>query len=312
MSLNDHYWVKPLGSSLNWDDVNVFTNDFAEDFSVLQDTNQFNSFFPSASTGGDLPKRWIIKEGKRYLIKDSVGLSVQQSLNEVFATAIHASQQRTRYVSYALVQQPDTDRLACSCACFTSDALKFIPAWDLVGRDSLANATPLFESFIARTIEGGIKEDAVRDFLDYQIVTDFLLSNVDRHLNSFGVLRDTSTLDFVGMAPLFDSGNSMFYQNPLMAKSAIELLKLQTHGFFTTERRHVEYVRNLGCVDVSLLPTEEDAKFLYAQDKVLHATGYDAMIAYGYRRKMEFLQELQNGVSFGKLNERLLSESKNR
>jgi hypothetical protein len=73
----------------------------------------------------------------------------------------------------------------------------------------------------------------------------------------------------------------MFYQNPLMAKPAIELLKLQTHGFFTTERRHVEHVRNLGCINISLLPTEEDAKLFYAQDKVLHATGYDAIIAQG-------------------------------
>ena len=157
-----------------------------------------------------------------------------------------------------------------------------------------------------------MKEDAVRDFPDYQIVTDFLLSNVDRHLNNFGVLRDTSTLEFVGMAPIFDSGNSMFYQNPLMAKSMMGLLKLQTHGFFTTERRHVEHVRSFDCVNLSQLPTQEDAKHLYAQDKVLHATGYDAMIANGYRRKMEFLQELQNGVSFEKLYERMLSESKNR
>ena len=96
-----------------------------------------------------------------------------------------------------------------------------------------------------------------------------------------------------------------------MANSAIELLKLQIHGFFTTERRHVEQVRNLGCVDVSLLPTQEDVKFLYAQDKVLHATGYDAIIAQGYRWKVAFLEELQSGVSFGKLYERMLSESKN-
>lgn len=312
LSLNDHYWVKPLESSLHWDEVSLFSNNFSESFSVLQDTNRFRSFSPSASTGGDLPKKWVIKGGIRYLIKDSVGLSVQQSLNEVFATAIHASQQQSgRYVPYELIQEKTNGRLACSCACFTSNVLEFIPAWDLVGSESLAKSSPLFSRFIAKAIEGGLGEDVVYSFLDYQIVTDFLLSNVDRHLNNFGVLRDTYSLDFVGMAPIFDSGNSMFYQNPLMAKSAIELLKLQTRGFFTTERRHVEHVRNLGCVDVSLLPIEEDAKLLYAQDKVLHATGYDAIIAQGYRWKVAFLEELQSGVSFGTLYKRICSEVRN-
>lgn len=249
--------------------------------------------------------------GIRYLIKDSVGLSVQQSLNEVFATAIHASQQSTSYVPYTLIQEKNSSRLACTCACFTSDALEFIPAWDLVGSESLAKSSPLFEQFITKASEGGLEKDAVHAFLDYQIVTDFLLSNVDRHLNNFGVLRDTHTLDFVGMAPIFDSGNSMFYQNPLIAKTPMELLKLQTHGFFTTERRHVEHVRNLGCVKVSLLPTEEDAKLFYAQDKVLHATGYDAIIAQGYRWKVAFLEELVSGISFGTLYERICSEVRN-
>lgn len=46
-------------------------------------------------------------------------------------------------------------------------------------------------------------------FLEYQILT-----NTDRHLNNFGVLRDTHTLKSIGMAPIFDSGNSIFWQNP--------------------------------------------------------------------------------------------------
>jgi len=231
--LNDHYWVKPLESSLQWDEVSLFSNNFSESFSVLQDTTRFSSFCPSASTGGDLPKRWIIKEGKRYLIKDSEGLSVvQQILNEVFATAIHASQQSGRYVPYELVQEKTNGRLACSCACFTSNVLEFIPAWDLVGSESLAKSSPLFGRFIARAIEGGLGEDEVYSFLDYQIVTDFLLSNVDRHLNNFGVLRDTYSLDFVGMAPLFDSGNSMFYQNPHYGQFCDRTLEVADPWFF--------------------------------------------------------------------------------
>lgn len=313
LSLNDHYWVKPIGSNLTWDAVNLFTNDFADSLSVMHilsgNYSGVSSFSPSASTGGDLPKKWVIKEGKRYLIKESAGLSIQQSLNEIFATRLHESQKRMPYVSYSLVEEGESQKIACSCECFTSDTREFIPAWDLVGRETLAKDEPLFEDFVTRCVVGGLQEDAVRAFLDYQIVTDFLISNVDRHLNNFGVLRDTHTLDFVSMAPIFDSGNSMFYLHPPMAKATADLLKIKTHGFFSSERRHIEHVRDFGCVDLSAVPGKEEAERLYAQDKVLHDTGYDRMIAFGYEQKTAFLREMQRGTSFGKLLEKEISQS---
>ena len=42
-------------------------------------------------------------------------------------------------------------------------------------------------------------------------MTDYLFSNVDRHLNNIGILRDPNSLKFIDFAPIFDSGNSMFY-----------------------------------------------------------------------------------------------------
>jgi len=41
---------------------------------------------PAASTGGDMPKRWVIQDGERYLIKEPERLMFQQAINEVFAT----------------------------------------------------------------------------------------------------------------------------------------------------------------------------------------------------------------------------------
>lgn len=32
--------------------------------------------------------------------------------------------------------------------------------------------------------------------------------NKDRHFNNFGVLRNTETLEWLGMAPIYDSGSS--------------------------------------------------------------------------------------------------------
>jgi hypothetical protein len=43
------------------------------------------------------------------------------------------------------------------------------------------------------------------------LITDFLLANEDRHLNNFGFIRNVETLKFVGCAPLFDQGNSLWF-----------------------------------------------------------------------------------------------------
>ena len=47
--------------------------------------------------------------------------------------------------------------------------------------------------------------------LDQMLVVDYLLANEDRHLNNFGLLRDPETLEWLGMAPIFDSGTSLGY-----------------------------------------------------------------------------------------------------
>ena len=48
-------------------------------------------------------------------------------------------------------------------------------------------------------------------FLDRMIVLDYLILNEDRHLNNFGALRNAETLEWLGMAPIYDSGSSLGY-----------------------------------------------------------------------------------------------------
>ena len=43
------------------------------------------------------------------------------------------------------------------------------------------------------------------------MVFDALIHNTDRHLNNFGVLVDNESNRILGPAPLFDHGNSLFY-----------------------------------------------------------------------------------------------------
>ena len=47
--------------------------------------------------------------------------------------------------------------------------------------------------------------------VDQMIVLDYLIANEDRHQNNFGLIRDANTLDWIGAAPIFDSGSSLGY-----------------------------------------------------------------------------------------------------
>ena len=40
---------------------------------------------------------------------------------------------------------------------------------------------------------------------------DYLIANEDRHFNNFGVLRNAETLEWIGPAPVYDSGSSLGY-----------------------------------------------------------------------------------------------------
>ena len=43
------------------------------------------------------------------------------------------------------------------------------------------------------------------------IVLDYIIANEDRHLNNFGLLRNAETPEWLGFAPIYDSGSSLGY-----------------------------------------------------------------------------------------------------
>ena len=68
------------------------------------------------------------------------------------------------------------------------------------------------------------------------ILTDFVISNTDEHFMNFGVLRDTDTMKLLGPAPVFDSGNSMFFaEDRRTPYTRTELLERKITSFYQTE-----------------------------------------------------------------------------
>ncbi len=294
LSLTDHYWIKPLDMELGWEDINLFTNDFRDPVGDMQFEDSAapielpaNVFSPSSSVQGELRKKWIIADGKRCLVKGNHGSHSQESLNEVVATLLHSRQKTGPFVSYKPMKMDDHSQIYCVCESFTSNTVELIPAIDVVESRKKNNATSMYEHFIGVCGEYGLDESITRPFLEYQILTDYILTNTDRHLNNFGVLRDTSTLKFIGMAPIFDSGNSMFWQSPKLPEYD-DLQSIQVNSFRQTEKELLAYVTNKHLVDLDKLPTADELRQIYSADPLIPCV--DSIIM-GYNRKIDLLGE---------------------
>jgi hypothetical protein len=303
LSLTDCYWIKLIDSDLTWEDVNLFTNDFRDDIGEMQfahggdgyetlDLTGISVFYPSASTQGELRKKWVIRDGKRCLIKGNYGDTCQQSVNEVIATRLHERQGRVPFTRYELceIMTEQGMRTGCICEDFADGETEFIPAYDIVCSAKKDNALSEYEHFVRLCTRGGLEESKVRTFLEYQILTDFVLTNTDRHFNNFGVLRDSASLSLVGIAPVFDTGNSMFWNCTALPLSD-PLLSIPVSSFRKKEVDLLRYVTDYALVDIAKLPGESEIGTLLGEANLTdrQMTG----ILTGYRKKIDLLAKVQ-------------------
>lgn len=297
LSLSDHYWIKPINSSLEWKDVSLFSNSFRDEigsrqFHTPEEQQEYaaaSAYSPGASLQGDLIKKWVIRNNERCLIKGNKSTHSQQSLNEVLATMLHQKQGFKNHVTYRPCQivTDSAVKIGCICADFANEELEFVPAIDVVESKMRHNDVSQYEHFIAICVEHGLAEDVCREFLEYQILTDYILTNTDRHLNNFGILRDTKTLKFKCMAPIFDTGNSMFWDNPRFPDTG-ELSTIKINSFRSTEVDLLKYITRKDLVDLNALPTEDEIADLYALDDLIPCV---SSIQSGYRKKIEMVTQ---------------------
>lgn len=308
LSLTDHYWVCPQDSDYTWDTVNLYKNDFKATYSLdIRDDRKTiankTNFVPSASLQGDLKKKWVIdSHGIRRLVKGNYNNTCRQSLCEVLATEIHRRQAKFECTPYSLIEISSEGQLVTGCECpnFTDINTEFISASDIIESIKKNNNENYYEAYIKYCGAHGINEEYIRAFMEYQILTDFIISNNDRHLNNFGVIRNSKTFEFIKPAPIFDSGNSMFY-NTNNIKVDYGLLNLRVNSFKKFEIQLLNYVTNPMLVDIQLLPSKEEVKSLFLQDCFCNEEIAEKL-SRAYTRKIAFLNELQYGTKIYSYN----------
>ena len=281
ISLIDQYWICPkcgTEAHLKYNQVKYFA-----------------SYDFNASLGGQMEKHWNLcfeLSTVPDLIKESSKLYGQQSINEVIATKIHELQDTTvPFVKYT-AEAIDGIGIITHCDSFIGieDHIEFIPAYEIIESQIPQDNESLYDHYVDLCVQHGIDRECIQNYMDYQILTDFIISNTDRHLLNFGVLRDTNTMQLIGPAPIFDSGNSMFYNveawNPY---SREELLRYPITGFHKTQDELLSKVKNKHILKIDLLPAQSKIKEWYVQSGVPEAKA--DFISRNYQTKVEILKE---------------------
>ena len=211
LSLSDQYWICPEGSGLTWDALNFFDNDFSDDigdvlFGANRKADGLDFSSPDNTSDGNLKKRWKIIGGKRYLVKGGSNPFRQQPFNEVIAAGI-MERLGIPHVPYQVAWNKGAPYSLCED--FVTRDTELIPAWRILKTQKKSNSVSVYQHFVSCCKALGIQNTA--SFLDRMIVLDYIIANEDRHFNNFGMLRDAETLEWIGFAPIYDSGSSLGY-----------------------------------------------------------------------------------------------------
>ena len=188
----------------------LFQNDFSEDIGDVlfgerkKDALNFSS--PDSTSDGNLKKRWKILDGKRCLIKGGSNPFRQQPFNEVIASGI-MERLGIPHVSYTVIWSKDAPYSVCED--FVTESTELIQAWRLLQAKKQKNSTSRYRHLLECCELLGIGN--ITPFLDRMLVLDYIIANEDRHFNNFGALRNAETLEWLGMAPIYDSGSSLGY-----------------------------------------------------------------------------------------------------
>ena len=274
LSLSDQYWICPEESKLRWEEVNFFQNPFSGDvgkilFGRNVDSAAVSLMSPDNTSDGWLKKRWILADGKRCLIKGGSGTVQQEPYNEALASRL-MERLNIPHVSYRLLVEDGYPYSICDD--FITPDMELISAWYIMRTCRKPNHVSIYRHYLnccetlgipgIPDISGapGKTENSgncgMQEALDRMLVLDYLIVNEDRHQNNFGVIRNADTLEYLGAAPIYDSGTSLWFDKPtaMIRADAKTICK----PFKTSHKEQIGLVQDFDWLDFSALKGIEE------------------------------------------------------
>ncbi len=291
LSLTDCYWVCPVGQDFKWNDINMYNMVDINGGKIPYHNN--TSYDPNASLGGQMEKYWDLNMEYPQLVKEAYKHYGQQAVNEYFATQIHKLQKTNiPYTTYII--NKIENGVECRCENFVKRGYELIPAYEIINSQKYRNDMSLYDAYINICKKNGLEEEIIRNFMDYQTLSDFVITNEDEHWNNFGIIRDTNTLKFVAPAPIYDSGNSMFFKDNLSnSLERHEILEKRITSIHEKEEYMLKHVSNKNLINTELLPSKQYVIDLYTKTGLPEEKA--TIISENYEKKKEMLLDFQKG-----------------
>ncbi|MBU9737052.1 excisionase [Diplocloster agilis] len=304
LSLSDQYWICPADRKVSWHEVNFFENPFSEDVGNILFGNPSGGgavslMSPDNTSDGWLKKKWTIIDGKRCLLKGGSGATQQEPYNEALASRI-MERLHIPHVPYTLTVQEDYPYSVCED--FITPDSELVTAWYIMQTQPKPNHISVYQHY--RNCCESLGIPGVRDSLDRMLVLDYLIVNEDRHQNNFGAVRNARTLEWIGCAPIYDSGTSLWFDKPPAMISAGA--KAPSKPFKTTHDEQIKLVSSFEWLDLTgLAGIEEELRELVKGSLFIDTARADALCAALRGRVERLSQVVDSRRSFYPVDDRI-------
>ena len=290
LSLSDQYWMKPMDSELEWININFFDNNFSDDVGNIlfgQPASQdIDLMSPCNTSDGWLKKKWKIIDGKRCLIKAGSNPFMQEPINEVFGTRLHQRLGCKNYVSYNVLLEDGIPYSVCEN--FIDTNTELVNAVSINRSIKKRSQYSSYEHFMNACEKLGIP--GMKEFIDYMLVFDYLMANTDRHFGNFGAIRNVQTLEWIGPAPVFDSGTSLWHDK--LTRAINPLGEIETKPFYSNASRQMELVSDFSWVPFEELRNlKDDIREIFAPTEFIDEERIE-VLSKAVTSRVEELQEM--------------------
>lgn len=256
LSLSDQYWMKPVKSELEWKNINFFENDFSDDVGNIlfgkPAAQEVDLMSPCNTSDGWLKKKWKIIDRKRCLIKAGSNPYMQEPINEAFGTRLHKRLGSMNYVEYRILWEEGSPYSICEN--FIDTNTELVNAVSIHRSMKKSNQLSSYEHFIKACDK--LQIPGMKEYIDYMLVFDYLMANTDRHFGNFGAIRNMETLEWLGPAPIFDSGTSLWHDK--LTRTIHPMKEIETKPFYSKGSRQIELVSDFDWIPFEALQHIED------------------------------------------------------
>lgn len=145
------------------------------------------------------------------------------------------------------------------CATFVNTSAEYIPAYEVLNVVKTQEDEGPY-THLMRCVET-LEISVTKKEIDTMLQFDYLINNRDRHFGNFGFIRNVDTLKFKGLAPLFDNGSSLWFDQP------VSLIEKSRDNCPAGIGRNLDWLQKLDDTFIRKTISAEMSKSLYLDEE---------------------------------------------